>query len=159
MLHSLLFVTVTESHPGMQEVLENAGVTDGLKLVPTLNSYIDDMSDHGVFRRNGVPYFFLSCGHWAHYHRPTDTPDRLNYRKMERISRQTCVLFAGLDAQPLKRSGGQERVCDTLELEIECMRRSFGPLRSVLLKRTGLTNIESREEMDRMVNSLLNTGL
>jgi hypothetical protein len=39
------------------------------------------------------------------------------------------------------------------------MRRSFGPLRSVLLKRTGLTNIESREEMDQMVNSLLSTGL
>jgi len=108
---------------------------------------------------NGVPYFFLSCGHWAHYHQPTDTPDRLNYKKVERITRQTCDLFAGLDAQPLKRRGGQERVCDTLELEIECMRRSFGPLWSVLLKRAGLTDIESREEMDRMVNSLLNMGL
>jgi hypothetical protein len=112
-----------------------------------------------VFRRNGVPYFFLSCGHWVHYHQPTDTPDRLNYRKMERITRQTCDLFAGLDVHPLKRSGGQERVCDTLELEIECMRRSFGPLWSLLLKRAGLTDIESREEMDQMVNSLLNTGL
>ena len=159
MLHSLLFVTGTESHPGMQEVLENAGVTDGLKLVPTLNSYIGDMSDHGAFRRNGVPYFFLSCGHWVHYHQPTDTPDRLNYKKMERITRQTCDLFAGLDTQPLKRSGGQERVFDTLELEIERMRRSFGPLWSVLLKRAGLTDIESRDEMDRMVNSLLSTGL
>jgi hypothetical protein len=44
-------------------------------------------------------------------------------------------------------------------LEIECTRRSFGPLWSVLLKRAGLTDIESREEMDQMVNSLLNTGL
>jgi hypothetical protein len=31
------------------------------------------MSDHGIFRENGVPYLFLSCGRWPHYHRDTDT--------------------------------------------------------------------------------------
>ena len=76
LLHPLVFITGTESHPEMREALEIAGTARGLKIVPTLNSYIGDMSDHGVFRRNGVPYFFLSCGHWAHYHQPTDTPDR-----------------------------------------------------------------------------------
>jgi hypothetical protein len=92
-LHPLLFITGTESHPALQDVLDDAGVADGLKLVPTLNSYVGDMSDHGVFREHGVPYFFLSCGHWAHYHQRTDTPDRLNYRKMERITRQVCSLL------------------------------------------------------------------
>ena len=51
-----------------------------MKLIATLNEYVGDVSDHGIFRRNGVPYLFLSCGHWEHYHQPTDTPDRLNYR-------------------------------------------------------------------------------
>ena len=46
----------------MGEVLEAAGVSKGLKLVPTLNRYVGDMSDHGIFRQHGVPYFFLSCG-------------------------------------------------------------------------------------------------
>ena len=78
-LAPLLFMTGTESHPGLRGVLERAGDIDKLKVVPTLNRYVDDMSDHGVFRQNGVPYLFLSCGRWEHYHKETDTPDRLNY--------------------------------------------------------------------------------
>jgi hypothetical protein len=158
-LHPLLFVTGTESHPGLRDVIEDAGVSDGLKLVATLNSYVGDMSDHGVFRENGVPYFFLSCGHWAHYHQPTDTPDRLNYRKMERITRQVCGLLSSLDSQTLKRTGNRARVCDTLDLEIETMRRAFGPLWSLLLRRAGLTKVESREDMDQLVDSILALGL
>lgn len=158
-LAPLLFITGTESHPGLQGVLEDAGAADGLKLVPTLNSYIGDMSDHGVFRENGVPYFFLSCGRWAHYHQPTDTPDRLNYRKMERISQQVCSLLSSLDPHPLKRAGGKERVCDTLDLEILSMRRAFGPLWLLFLKRAGLENVESRSDMDRLVASILAVGV
>jgi len=55
----------------MAPVLEAAGVAKGLKLVPTLNRHIGDMSDHGVFRENGVPYFFLSCGRRTTTCRPT----------------------------------------------------------------------------------------
>ena len=44
------------------------------------------MGDHGVFRRNDVPYLFFSCGRWEHYHQPSDTPDRLNYEKMEHVA-------------------------------------------------------------------------
>ena len=71
LLHPLLFVTGTESHRGMGGALEAAGVSKGLKLVPTLNRYVGDMSDHGVFRENGVPYFFLSCGRCTTTCRPT----------------------------------------------------------------------------------------
>jgi hypothetical protein len=158
-LAPLLFITGTESHPELQDVIEEAGEADGLKIITTLNHYVGDMSDHGVFRENGVPYFFLSCGHWAHYHQPTDTPDRLNYQKMERITRQVCGLLASLDGQSLERSGGKERVCDTLELEIASMRRSFGPLWSLLLKRAGLTDVQSRKDMDKLVAGILTLGL
>jgi hypothetical protein len=158
-LAPLLFLTGTESHPELPDVLEDAGVADGLKLVPTLNRYVGDMSDHGVFRENGVPYFFLSCGHWAHYHQPTDTPDRLNYQKMERITQQVCGLLSSLDPHPLKRAGSKARVCETLDLEIECMRRAFGPLWSLLLKRAGLTAVKSRKDMDQLVASILALGL
>ena len=30
-------------------------------------------------------FLFLSCGRWPHYHQETDTPDRLNFRKMYRV--------------------------------------------------------------------------
>ena len=159
LLHPLVFITGTESHPGLPAVLENAGTAGGLKLVPTLNSYVGDMSDHGVFRRNGVPYFFLSCGHWAHYHQRTDTPDRLNYRKMERITRQVCALLGALDTRDLRRSGGKERVCETLALEIRAMRCAFGLLWPLLLKRAGLTGVGSRKDMDALVGSILQLGI
>jgi hypothetical protein len=158
-LHPLVFITGTESHPDMQEVIEEVGVTDGLKIVNTLNRYVGDMSDHGVFRENGVPYFFLSCGRWAHYHQRTDTPDRLNYQKMERINRQVCRLLEELDIQSLARKGEKERICDTLEMEVESMRSAFGPLWSLLLKRAGVSDIENRKDMDRLVNSILALGL
>jgi len=158
-LHPMLFVTGTESHPGLQEVLATAGIASGLKLVPTLNSYIGDMSDHGVFRENGVPYFFLSCGHWEHYHQPTDTPDRLNYKKMERITRQVCLMLSALDPKKLRRSGNKPCVCETLDLEIPYMRRAFGPLWPVFLRFAGLTDVESRADMDQLVGSIQSLGL
>ena len=159
LLHSLVFMTGTESHPELAVALDAAGVASGIKLVPTLNRYIGDMSDHGVFRENGVPYFFLSCGHWEHYHRPTDTPDRLNYRKMARITRQVTSLLGALDTQALRRSGGKERVCDTLDLEVLYMRRAFGPLWGMLLKRAGLTQIQSRKDVNRLVKNIQALGL
>jgi len=155
----MLFITGAESHPELPGVLEGAGVADGLKIVPTLNRYVGDMSDHEVFRSNDVPYFFLSCGRWAHYHQPTDTPDRLNYRKMARITRQVCELLRELDTRPLDRHPTPAPVCDTLELETTWMRRACGPLWPLLLKRAGLQDIRCRQDMDTMVRSLLATGL
>lgn len=52
-----------------------------------MNEYVGDLSDHCIFRANGVPYLFLSCGRWRHYHAQTDTPEKLNYRKMARLTR------------------------------------------------------------------------
>ncbi len=87
-----------------------------------------------------------------------NTPERLNYRKMERITRQVCGLLVALDSQDLRR-GSEERVCDTLELEVRYMRRAFGPLWSLLLKRAGLSDVERRKDMTRLVESILALGL
>ena len=151
----MVFVTGAESHPELRAVLKEAGVTDGLKVVSTRNQYVGDVSDHGVFRANGVPYFFLSCGLWAHYHSPTDTPDRLNYRKMERIARQTQDLLWGLDGSALQRGDGGARECETLAFEVESLREAFGPLWGLLLRQAGLAEVRSRKDMDRVVATLL----
>ena len=157
-LAPLLFVTGTESHSALRGVFERAGTADGLRLVPTLNSYVGDMSDHGIFRENGVPYFFLSCGRWEHYHRDTDTPDRLNCEKMARIARQVLAFCAALDTADLP-STGRERFSDTLELEIAQMRRAFGPLWESVLRVGGVEAIRSRREMDRLVAALVSLGI
>ena len=76
-LRPLTFGTGAESHPDLPDILTGIAIPECMKLIATLNEYVGDMSDHSIFRRNGVPYLFLSCGHWEHYHQPTDTPDRL----------------------------------------------------------------------------------
>ena len=158
LLAPLLFITGTESHTGLRQVHERAGAVDGLSLVPTLNLYVGDMSDHGVFRQNGVPYLFLSCGHWRHYHRDTDTPDRLNYEKMGRIARQVLAFAAALDGAELPQTG-REQFAETLDLEISRLRLALGGEWEPVLERCGLEAITSRAEMDRLVLSLRGLGI
>ena len=158
LLHNLLFITGAESHPSLAGVLDSCEHPDALKIVPTLNRYVGDMSDHGAFRKKGVPYLFLSCGRWAHYHQKTDTPDRLNYTKMAAISDLTESLLVALDEEELPH-GSKERVCDTLELEATYLRRSLGPLHPVLLKLAGVKEVLSREDMDACVEKLLSAGV
>jgi hypothetical protein len=154
----MLFVTGTESHSALRSVFERAGTADGLRLVPTLNSHVGDMSDYGIFRENGVPYFFLSCGRWEHYHRETDTPDRLNYEKMERITRQVIGFAAALDATDLPQNG-REQHAETLDLEISQMRGTFGPLWDPILRLCGLDAVSTRSQMDHLVATLVSLGV
>jgi len=44
-------------------------------------------SDHYNFAKNGVPIIFYFNGTHADYHRPTDTPDKINYDVMEKRAR------------------------------------------------------------------------
>jgi len=81
----LLFLTGAESHSALPSIIESNLPGPELPLVAALNRNVGDMSDHHIFRLNAVPYLFLSCGRWQHYHQVTDTPDRLNYDKMARI--------------------------------------------------------------------------
>jgi hypothetical protein len=43
---------------------------------------IPPLSDYHAFWEAQVPFLFLTCGRWKHYHRPTDTPERLAWEKM-----------------------------------------------------------------------------
>ena len=157
-LSNLLFVTGTESNAGLIDIVGEHDSPKGLKVLPTLNDYVGDMSDHGVFRRNGVPYLFLSCGRWAHYHMPSDTPDRLNYKKMAAITHYTCELLAGMDTKEMKR-GSSEQFHETLELEASQLKKVLGPVHNIMLMKMGIHSISTRSDMTRFANGLLNAGL
>lgn len=157
-LSDLLFVTGTESHQGLVSIMGENKSPKGLKVLPTLNRHVGDMSDHGIFRKNGVPYLFLSCGRWQHYHMPTDTPDRLNYKKMAAITYYVCQLMTDIDAQEMDRTG-TEQFSETLELETSQLKKILGPAHTMILKRMGITSISTRDDMNRFVGSLIETGL
>jgi len=153
-LRDLVFVTGAESHPALPAIVETTADPAGIRVLPTLNEYVGDMSDHGIFRKNGVPYFFLSCGHWEHYHRTTDTPDRLNYSKMAAVAEYTSTLLARLSTTELPKGSG---MCDPLNLEIARMQAILGPLLPVLAGKSG--PIRTRAQIGEVVSRMRSTGL
>jgi hypothetical protein len=54
---------------------------------PDDKEFIYYRSDHYNFAKNGVPIIFYFNGTHADYHRPTDTPDKINYKLMEKRAR------------------------------------------------------------------------
>ena len=155
-LRDLLFITGAESHPALPGLLTELRTPRRLRPIAALNRYIGDMSDQGVFRVNGVPYLFLSCGRWPHYHVPTDTPDRLNYRKMHRITTYLTRIVASFCGAAFDKPA---EPVDPVAFEIATLERALGPLRPVLLRALGIPRPETREDLDFLAEMLLATGL
>jgi len=145
----LLFVTGAESHPALPDLVRACRV-DGLPVAATLNRRVGDMSDHGVFRVHGDPYLFLTCGRWAHYHQPTDTPDRLNYDKMARVRDYLVHLIRTLcDTSLLPVGGRPGREHDTTEFEIGLLREALGGQGMALLQAAvGLPELRTSGHLD-----------
>ena len=151
-LEDLLFITGMESSEAFEPLVAEAGVPSGLRIVPTLNSYVGNLSDHHVFERNGVPFLFFSCGRWAHYHAPTDTPEKLNYGKMaliaellEGLVRKVGAVGAASPGSPLPTGP-----YDSTATELRFMNRALGPLAQQLGIR-----LEGRGDIDQLAQRLL----
>ena len=155
-LEHLVFMTGAESHPALPDLVEATPVPPSLGLVATLNRYVGDMSDHGAFRRRGTPYLFFSCGRWRHYHRPTDTPDRLNYRKLAHLTRHSLDLAEKLARQPLPPATGP---VDTVAFEARSFHRALGPLADQALELLHLRKLDSRRALDLLASEWLSQGL
>lgn len=155
-LAPLTFATGAESHPSLPEMLQGLGMPSGMKLIATLNEYVGDMSDHGIFRENGVPYLFLSCGHWEHYHRETDTPDRLNYHKMANIA-QFSEMICRPAAHASLASGAPES--DPVEFEASTWQRALGPLCEPVAGLLGVPDFNSRNHIAKAARALQSFGL
>lgn len=57
-------------------------------------------SDHYNYAKRGVPIIFYFDGVHEDYHQPSDTPDKIDYRKMERITRTVFILASELANRP-----------------------------------------------------------
>jgi hypothetical protein len=156
-VRDLVFVTGAESHPALAQMVESVRVPRRLRLIATLNEYVGDMSDHGVFRVNGVPYLFLSCGRWRHYHAETDTPEKLNYAKMERMMRYLVALTEAVATEELLPHNGDP--VDTAAFEIRHIRKACGLLFPLVLRLLGAKRLQTRSDIDEITARLLSTGL
>ena len=156
-LADLLFVMGAESHVGLKEIVEPRISPDDLKVIAARNDYVGDMSDHYVFRANEVPYLFLSCGRWEHYHEPTDTVDRLNLDKMASIAAWLEDVAAQVAAADLDAETPDGDF--TVELECASFRAAFSVLDPAALEAIGLKLPSTRAELTGIARALLRSGL
>jgi Zn-dependent M28 family amino/carboxypeptidase len=57
-------------------------------------------SDHYNFAKMGIPIAFFTTGLHVDYHRPTDTPEKLDYLELERVAKTVAAVGWVLAEQP-----------------------------------------------------------
>lgn len=95
----------------LSDLVEDVNSETGLTLTRELDNHrlnILRRSDNWPFLVKGVPSLFFTTGLHPDYHQPGDTPDKINYSKLERISR-LVYLAAWETANRLERPGLQFR--------------------------------------------------
>ena len=125
-------------------------------MLATLNEYVGDMSDHGVFRRNGIPYLFLSCGRWEHYHRTTDTPEKLNYEKMALIAQLGATILEDTSNVTLSETSFGDH---SLEFEIQTLKQALGLALPIIQQHLGMETLETRADIKKIVDAITTLGL
>lgn len=59
-------------------------------------------SDHYNYAKHGVPIIFFFDGVHEDYHKPTDSPDKIDYQKMQTIARTVFILASELANAPAR---------------------------------------------------------
>jgi hypothetical protein len=147
-IEDLVFITGMESNPSFEPVINGTTPDSGIRVVTALNRYVGDMSDHHVFRAHGEAYLFFSCGHWQHYHKPTDTPEKLNISKMEALSAYVRKLLIACDKAEFPKGSPEY---DTTATDLKFMNANLGQV----LKRVGSGPLQNREDIDKAVRALM----
>lgn len=148
-LEDLLFITGMESDAGLATVVRETKPSAGVRIVPILNRYVGDLSDHHIFRVNQRPYVLLTCGRWNDYHEPTDTPDKLNYEKIEAIARFLYALTVSVSFAELK---GPFEGYDSTSTEVSFLGKTVQPF----LDSMGLNlQLRTRRDVDQLLEFML----
>ncbi len=98
-----VFLLGSERSAHLRQLIEKTTPPDGLTIGRLGADLIGTRSDYGPFRDRNVPFLFFSTGQHPDYHAPTDVPERIDYRKLQRISlyiRDVTKQLANDDAAP-----------------------------------------------------------
>ena len=150
----IVFMTGAESDgvfPGLIEQV--ASRHKDIKIFPTLNSYVGNMSDHHTFEQNSHPFLFMSCGQGKYYHHPKDTIDWINFTKLAHITQFTADVLKALDKTP---AGLQPFSKDTTEFELKMIEKAMGTKLKLLLKAFKQPMPSSRADLDKIIGGLIN---
>ncbi len=153
-MRDLIFVMGSESDRSLPSVVEQAAArVTGLRVFPTLNEYVGDMSDHHAFRLGGQPFLFLSCGQGRYYHQQQDDMDWINLDKIVRVHDLLSELLVA--AQEIETTHSAERH-DPVDFEIRMIKRAIGDPLTGLLTALGLRSLSSRNDLTQLISALRN---
>lgn len=62
-----------------------------------ISGYRPGGSDHAPFYNKGIPVVFLHTGSHPNYHKPTDTPDKLNYKGLTQVAKLALEILLQAD--------------------------------------------------------------
>jgi len=90
-----LFLFGAERSEGTAALVDRIAV-DGLAVRRAGINLLPPLSDYHAFERRDVPFLFATGGRWRHYHTPSDTPDKLDYRRIGAVAKwlESCVRAA-----------------------------------------------------------------
>jgi hypothetical protein len=91
-----VFVLGSECSSGLRQLVEKTPLPKGLKIGRLDADLVGTRSDYGPFRDRKVPFLFFSTGQHPDYHAPSDLPERVDYRKLQRISTLICDMVKRL---------------------------------------------------------------
>lgn len=73
------------------------GLANKYSFAKNISGYKPGGSDHAPFYNKGIPVVFLHTGSHPHYHKPSDTPDKLNYDGLTSISKLALEIIIETD--------------------------------------------------------------
>lgn len=96
-----LFALGAERSAGTRELVRGLARTEPGLVVRTADAgIIPPLSDYEPFWRARIPFLFLTAGRSRVYHTPEDTPDRLDYAKIEATARWLTRLTRAVRTRP-----------------------------------------------------------
>jgi Zn-dependent M28 family amino/carboxypeptidase len=79
----------------LKNIVEN--LSSKYTFARNISGYKPGGSDHAPFYNKGIPVVFLHTGSHPHYHKPSDTPDKLNYDGLTNVSKFALEILIQVD--------------------------------------------------------------
>lgn len=95
-----LFCVGSERSDGLFEVVRGTPPPAPLTMGYVGSDVVGRRSDYVAFEEKQVPFLFFSTGEYGDYHRPTDTPERLDFDKLELEARHLVAVTRRIVAAP-----------------------------------------------------------
>ena len=137
-----LFVMGSQTYPQLHKEILLAAENTDIKILPIGKDIVGQSGDHAAFATMDIPVLFFTCGLYKDYHKPTDTPEKLNYSKM---TSSAAVITTAVNLlansqhieEPLEPQSGNTEELKSLKLLID--------LTSSRYQQLGLTAEQSRK--------------